>query len=404
MTAEPQPQPTPWGLVVLLGSLTAMGPVAIDMYLPSLPAIGAGLHATAGETQATVSAFLAGMAVGQLFYGPASDRLGRRSPILFGTVVYVAASIACGFAISPAMLIGGRFVQALGACAGGVVARAVVRDRFGHTETARMLSLLMLIMGLAPILAPLLGGALLGLGGWRLNFWFMASFGVAVGLAALLRLKESRSDETTAHAATESPVQAYLALMREPRLVGYALAGALNGATLFTYIASSPDLLIKTYGIAPAAFGWVFGLNAVGIIGSNQVNRFLLRRRTVDQVLARASLIAVGVAILLMIAAVTGIGERWSVLPLLLLLLSTYGFLQGNTMAGALNVDPRRAGAISALMGAVSFGMGSLASAAAGLLHDGTPRPMAMVMLVALAGSAASLRFLALPKRRLAVP
>src|SRR5258708_17816793 len=275
-----------------------MGPVAIDMYLPSLPAIGAGLHASAGETQATVSAFLAGMAGGPLVYGPAAGRPGRRAPRLFGAVVFVAASSARGLCGSPA----------LGACAGGVVARAVVRDRFGHTETARMLSLLMLIMGLAPILAPLLGGALLGLGGWRLNFWFMAAFGVAVGLAALLRLKESRSEETTAHAAPESPMQAYLALMREPRLVGYALAGALNGATLFTWIASSPDLLIRTYGISPQAFGWVFGLNAVGVIGGNQVNRYLLRRRTPDQVLARSSVIASGVAALLMAAALSGIG------------------------------------------------------------------------------------------------
>jgi len=400
MTAPPQTDRTPWGLVILLGSLTAMGPVAIDMYLPSLPAIGAGLHASAGEAQATVSAFLAGMAVGQLFYGPASDRLGRRSPILFGVVIYVLASIACGLATSPTMLIAGRFVQALGACAGGVVSRAIVRDRFTHNETARMLSLMMLIMGLAPILAPLLGGALLGMGGWRLNFWFMTSFGVAVGVAGLLRLKESRSEETSAHAATETPLHAYLALMREPRLVGYALAGALNGATLFTYIASSPDLLIKTYGIAPSLFGWVFGLNAVGIIGSNQVNRFFLRQRTPDQILAKASLIAVALGIALAFAALSGIGERWSVLTLLLALLSSYGFLQGNTMAGALNVDPRRAGAISALMGAVSFGTGALASAAAGVLHDGTPRPMALVMVVSLAGSALCLHFLALPKEQ----
>ena len=398
MTAQLQSERTPWGLVVLLGALTAMGPLAIDMYLPSLPAIGTGLHASPGEAQATVSAFLAGMAVGQLFYGPASDRLGRRPPILFGTVVYVAASVGCALAVSPAMLIGGRFAQALGACAGGVVARAVVRDRFGHTETARMLSLLMLIMGLAPILAPLLGGVLLGFGGWRLNFWFMASFGVAVGLAAVWRLTESRSEETTAHAATETPMQAYVALLGEPRLVGYALAGALNGATLFTYIASSPDLLIRTYGIPPSAFGWVFGLNAVGIIGGNQVNRYLLRHRTPDQVLAKSSLIAVGFASLLMAAAVSGLGERWSVLALLFGLLATYGFIQGNTMAGALNVDPRRAGAVSALMGAVSFGTGALASAAAGVLHDGSPRPMALVMLAAIAGSALCLHLLALPK------
>ncbi len=404
MTAQIQNERTPWGLVILLGSLTAMGPLAIDMYLPSLPAISAGLQASAGQSQATVSAFLAGMAIGQLFYGPASDRMGRRAPILFGVVVYIAASVACGFATSPIMLIATRFFQALGACAGGVVSRAVVRDRFGHSETARMLSLLMLIMGLAPILAPLLGGVLLGLGGWRLNFWFMAAFGVAVGLAGLFRLQESRSEETTAHAATESPLQAYLALMREPRLVGYALAGALNGATLFTYIASSPDLLIRTYGISPAAFGWVFGLNAVGIIGSNQVNRFLLRHRTPDQVLAKSSVIAVGFGVLLMVAAASGLGERWSVLTLLFMLLSTYGFMQGNTMAGALNVDPRRAGAISAMMGAVSFGTGALASAAAGVLHDGTPRPMALVMMVALAGSALCLHFLALPKDRGSIP
>jgi DHA1 family bicyclomycin/chloramphenicol resistance-like MFS transporter len=280
----------------------------------------------------------------------------------------------------------------------------VIRDRFSHVETARMLSLMMLIMGLAPILAPLLGGALLVFGGWRLNFWFMTAFGVAVGLAGFLRLKESRSEETTAHARTESPPQAYLALAREPRVVGYALAAALNGATLFTYIASSPDLLIKTYGISPQAFGWAFGANAVGVIGGNQVNRYLLRRRTPDQVLARSSVIATGAAALLLGAALSGIGGRYSVLPLLFALLASYGFIQGNTMAGALNVDPRRAGAISAVMGGLSFGAGALASAAAGVLHDGTPRPMAAVMFVAIAGSMACLHLLALPKTRTPLP
>jgi DHA1 family bicyclomycin/chloramphenicol resistance-like MFS transporter len=233
-------------------------------------------------------------------------------------------------------------------------------------------------------------------GGWRLNFWFMAAFGVLLGLAALLRLKESRSAETAAHARSEHPFRAYLALAREPRLVGYALSGALNGATLFTYISASPELVIQTYGIPAQAFGWVFGANAIGIIGANQVNRHLLRRLTPDQVLARASLVALGFAGLLALAALSGFGERWTILPLLFCVLASYGFMQGNTTAGALNVDPRRAGSISALMGALSFGTGALASSFAGALHDGTPRPMALIMLTALAGSALSLHALAL--------
>ncbi|MDB5468105.1 MAG: drug resistance transporter, Bcr/CflA subfamily [Phenylobacterium sp.] len=399
MTERAPTESTPWGLVILLGSLTALGPLAIDMYLPSLPAIGADLHASAAQTQSTVAAFLAGMAIGQFLYGPASDRFGRKPPILIGIAIYVAASAACALARSPDFLIAARFVQAFGACAGGVVSRAVVRDRFGHTETARVLSLMMLIMGLAPILAPLLGGLFLTIGGWRLIFWFMTAFGVTMGVATALRMQESRSEATSAQARSENPIKAYAALLRQPRLIGYALAGSLNGAMLFTYVASSPELLIQTYKIPPAAFGWVFGLNAVGIIGGNQVNRFLLRQRTPDQVLARSSLIAVGFALLLAVAALTGIGGEWSVLGALFLLLSTYGFMQGNTMAGALNVDPLRAGSTSALIGGLSFGTGAIASWAAGVLHDGTPRPMALVMLVTLIGSALAVHLLALRKR-----
>jgi DHA1 family bicyclomycin/chloramphenicol resistance-like MFS transporter len=356
------------------------------------------LKADPSQTQATVAAFLAGMAIGQLIYGPASDRMGRRGPMLFGVVVFVLASIGCAMAQSVDQLLVGRFVQALGACAGGVVVRAVVRDQFSHTETARILSLMMLIMGLAPILAPMLGGVLLGLGGWSWNFWFMAAAGVAIGLAAVLRLKETRSEATAIQASKENPLQSYVAVLSQKRLVGYALCGALNGATLFTYIASSPEVLMGTYKVPVAVFPFAFAMNAVAVIGSSQLNRLALRNLTTDQVLSRASTVSLVVGGLLALAAVTGVGGVWAVLPLLFLLLGSYGFMAGNTTAGALSVDPLRSGATSALLGAASFAFGALASSLAGAFHDGTARPMALVMLAALVGSAVALRTLALPK------
>ncbi len=383
---------------MLLGSLTAFGPMSIDMYLPALPDLTRDLSAAPERAQLTLATFFAGMAIGQFFYGPASDRFGRRIALLIGIGIYIAASAACAVADSIDHLILARLMQALGACAGGVVARASVRDRFSHVDTARVLSLLTLIMGLAPILAPLLGGWMLSVASWRAIFWTQAAFGVLCGIGVILRLQESRSEETAAQARAENPFRAFQALLRNPRLIGYALAGAMNGAVLFTYISASPQLVIGTYGFSPQAFGWVFGANAIGVIGASQVNRFLLRRLAPDTVLARASIAAVISAVLMTIFAWTGIGGMWSVMATLFAALASYGLMGGNTMAGALSVDPRRAGSVSALMGGASFGAGALAAWAGGALHDGTARPMAGVMLLCLVGSMAALYLLAFRK------
>ena len=398
MTAVPTPAATPWRLVLLLGALTAFAPMSIDMYLSSLPSIGRALHAGPDQTQATLAAFFAGMAIGQFVYGPASDRLGRKGPILFGVGVYVLASVACALAPTIEALIAARFIQALGGCAGAVVARAVVRDKFSHADTARVLSLMTLIMGLAPVLAPQFGGLIQLVAGWRGVFWTLAAFGLCIGIWVALALGESRSDETLAQARSENPLKAFAALLRMRRLVGYGLAGTLNGAVLFTYISGGPDVIMGTYGHSPLVFNILFAFNAVGIIGASQVNRLLLRRTTPDRVLMRASVASLVFAFLLVTAAWTGFGGQWTVLPLLFLSLSTYGLMGGNTMAGALSVDPKRAGSTSALMGSASFGSGALASWVSGLLHDGTPRPMAGVMFVCLVGSSLAIFLIALPK------
>ncbi|WGM38926.1 multidrug effflux MFS transporter [Caulobacter sp. NIBR1757] len=395
----PPPAPTPWGLVILLGAMTAFAPMSIDMYLPAQTAIVGALKASQSQVELTLSTFLAGMAIGQFFYGSASDRFGRRIPILIGCGVYIVASVICALSNDINALIAARFLQALGGCAGGVVARAIVRDNFDHRDTARILSLLMLVMGLAPILAPAAGSLVLQIASWRAIFWCLAGFGILVALAVAFRLPESRSEETAAQARSENPFQAYLALLAQPKLIGYLLAGALNGAVLFTYISASPGLIMGIYGVGPVAYAWLFGLNAVGIIGANQVNRMLLRTYSPDAVLKAASTAGIVFGLLLLIASVTGIGGPWTVLPLLFVTLTTYALMAGNTTAGALNCDPRRAGSISALSGGLSFGAGAVASALGGLMHNGTPVPMAAVMLACLIGSALSLRLLALSRQ-----
>ncbi|HWF00709.1 MAG TPA: multidrug effflux MFS transporter [Caulobacteraceae bacterium] len=397
---EGAPGPTDWSLVVLLGALTAFGALSTDMYLPALPAIEHGFHARSGAGQMTLASFFAGLAIGQFGHGPASDRWGRRGPLFLGVGLYVAASVACALAPSLEMLAIARFVQGVGACSGSVIGRAIARDRFDHRGAARVLSQLMLVMGLAPILAPMLGGVLLIVADWRAIFWVFVVFGAFIGLWMFAALPETRSAETAAKARGEHPIAGYLSLLKMPSLVGYTLAGAFNSAALFGYIAAAPGLLIQAYHIAPTLFGAVFGINGVGLIAMSQLNAHLLRRHTPEYILVRARPLTLIFAVVLAIDAYANLFGLWGVLVPLFMVVGSFGLVGANTQAAGLSCDPQRAGSISALMGGAGFGAGALVSSLTAAFADGTARPMAATVLGSILASTLALYGLARPASR----
>jgi DHA1 family bicyclomycin/chloramphenicol resistance-like MFS transporter len=387
----------PWGLVLLLGSLTALGPLAIDMYLPSLPALSKSLHASPGEVSITLAAFFAGLGIGQLVYGPLSDRIGRRGPLLFGVALYLIGAVLCALAPNVWLLVAARFIEAIGGSAGQVVARAAVRDRFGHQMAARVLSLLMLVLGLAPIIAPLFGGYLLLVASWREIFWTQAAAAVVVLTTTALFLKESRGHAARAEAKGESPLATFRFLLSHPRVVGFTLSGAFNSGAFFSWIALSSYLLIGVYGVTPANFGWWFGANAVGFIGMGQVNAHLLRWYTPEEILVRARAASIAFAAVVVFDAFSGFGGMLGVIIPLYVTLGSFGLVGPNTQAAAMNVDPGRAGSISSITGFSTFATGATISAFAGFLQDGTARPLAALILVMILASSAALYGLAKP-------
>ncbi len=390
-------QRIPISLILLAGSLTAVAPLSIDMYLPSLPALRAFFHAPA---ESTLGAFLIGLAVGQFLYGPLSDRVGRRLPLLGGLALYLVATVACIFSRSLEAMIVARFFQALGGGAGQVLARAAIRDRFDHQTSARVLSMLMLVMGVAPMLAPMAGAPLVSLG-WQAIFIFQVVAAGLITVWAFFAFEETHPPERAAVARGEPVWASFGVLMTNWQLVGYILAGAFNGAALFGYIAAASQLIIGDYKISPAVFALVFQANAAGMICLSQLNAHWLKRHTPEYILMRARPLSIVFAVLMMITAWTGFGGIWGVLAPLFLVIASFGLIGPNTQAAAMSVDLSRTGAISSLMGASTFAVGAAMTVLVGATHDGTAKPLATIILVAIVLSTIALYGLARPPKAL---
>ena len=353
--------------------------MSIDMYLPGLPAIAASFNATPNAAQFTLTSFFIGLAIGQAIHGPLADRYGRKPPLYAGLALYVIASLGCAFAPDLATLTALRFVQALGGCAGIVITRAIVRDRFDVHTSARVYSLLMLVMGLAPILAPLAGGWILLLSGWRMIFVVLALFGLACLFSSWRYLPETRPATHTANASIGTALRTYGQLLRDRRFLGYTLSGGFAQAGMFAYITGSPHVFIDLYGLSPQAYGWLFGLNALGLIASSQYNRRLLRRHSADTVLRRANRATVLLGLTLLGMTLAGGGLYGLLLPLFGYLV-TLGFTAPNAMAHALAEQGERAGSASALIGSLQFTLATLSSALVGLAGHGSTLPMASII------------------------
>jgi len=367
-------------LVVLLGALTTITPFSIDMYLPGFPAIAKDLHTTVSEVSLSLSGFFVGISLGQLLYGPLMDRFGRKPPLYLALILYIITSVLCVFAVSLDFLVVVRIAQAVGACAATVAANAMVRDLFPVEENAKVFSMLMLILGVSPIIAPTVGSYVTSSLGWEAVFIILAAITAIILLAVVFGLPESSKPDPGYSLKPAAITKSYLTVFKEPVFYTYTFTGAIAFAGLFTYLSGSPYVFMELYKVTEKQYGWIFGLLAGGLILSSQVNRVLLKKFTSGQIVT-FTLIIKSIAGLALVLAATA---HWLTLPLILVLLFVYlsclGFILPNSSALAMSPFTKGAGSASALMGAIQMGMGALVSIIVSMIQSGSLMPMTLVM------------------------
>lgn len=387
----------PRWLPLLLGFLTAVGPLSTDMYLPAFPTITAELGTSWGGVEGTLAAWFVGLAVGQLVQGTLADRFGRRRPLVVGTAIYTLASAGCALAPDMGWLSFWRCVAAFGGAASAVIPRAVVRDLADGLAAARLMSRLMLVMGAAPILAPTLGGFLLGAGGWRMIFWAAVAYGALSCLLAWWLLPETLPPPNRIRRTPAVLLGDFLRIGRERGFLTNALMGGSAMFSVFAFISGVPAVYIEYFGISPSSFGVLFAVSAAGFITASQMNPYLLRRLDGRRVPAYALRIAACSVLVLTICAFAELGGFLGIFLPAVIGLACTGLVFPNAAVGALSRHASRAGSASALLGTLQFSLAAAGSALVGALADGTPRPMAALMLAG--ATAAILAELARPRR-----
>ncbi|MFE4216818.1 multidrug effflux MFS transporter [Streptomyces sp. NPDC056844] len=389
-------------VTLVLGGLTALPPLSMDMYLPALPEVTDALHAPAATVQLTLTACLTGMALGQLVVGPMSDRWGRRTPLLLGMVVYVLATAICAVAPTAELLIGFRLLQGLAGAAGIVISRAVVRDLYDGDEMARFFSTLMLISGVAPVIAPVIGGQVLQFTDWRGIFVVLTFVGVLLTFVVWKWLHETLPAQARHTGGVGDALRTMRGLLADRVFTGYMVAGSLAFAALFAYVSASPFVVQEIYGASPQTFSLLFGINSIGLIAVGQINgKLLVGRVSLDKALGfgLAVITVAAVALLLMTSGVFGEVGLVPVAAGLFVLMSAMGLAMPNTNTQALMRTRHAAGSASALLGTSQFLIGAIASPLVGIAGERTAVPMALVQVVCALSATACFLLLCRPWR-----
>lgn len=365
--------------MALLAMLMGFGSISTDLYLPAMPAMASDLGAGHGVLELTVATYLIGFSFGQLAWGPVSDLLGRRMPVAIGIGLFMLGSAGCALSFTVEQVIAWRIVQAIGASAGVVLSRAVVRDLFDGKRAAQKLSTLITVMAVAPLIGPFIGGQILALGSWRLIFALLVVIGAAT-LAALFTVPETLSAERRDPHAVRETFSRYASLLRDRRILAASGVGAFFYAGVYAYIAASPAAFITFYHVPPQLYGVLFGSAIVGIMLMNMLNTKLLVRFGMDGLLRTGAAMAAAFGLLSAGAGYTGLGALIGLAAPLVFFAAMNGLIVANSLAGALHAFPARAGAVSALVGALQYAGGILGAALVGALADGTPGPLGLVM------------------------